>query len=499
MAGPQSHPPEGGGGGELATRAVKSSGWLFGLRILDRGFALARTVVLAGFLAPDDFGLFGIALLAMAVLEALSETGFNQAIVQRVEGVEEHLDTAWTLQAVRGLLLGGLLLLAAGTIANFFARPDATTLIQAFALVPVLRGLQSIRVVLYRRQVEFKKIALMDAAGSASNLVTAVVLVFLHPSAWALVAGMIVGSAVHLGASFIVAPYLPRVRFDRKRAAELFDFGRWMTGSSILSFLLTQGDDIFVGKVLGAASLGLYQVSYRISNLPATELSNVMHQVTFPTYARLQGDKQRLRMAYVTALRVIAVIALPLAVGILFFGRPFVELAFSPDWLPMVPALQILSVWGSIRALGAVQGSLLQGVGKPQWTMWFGLTNVTLLAILIYPLSTSYGITGTAIALLITGALPLPVETYLTLRETRLRLQSWLGIFGIPSLATAAAAGIAYGILLALQGQTAPFAIGLSMLGFCGAYASTLYILDRTFSYGVRDMLRHLRQRVASQ
>lgn len=113
---------------------VQAEFWAFALRIVDRLFGLARTIVLARVLSPDDFGLFGIALLALSALETFTQTGFQAALIQRKEDVRPYLDTAWTVQAIRGVALGFIFFGIAPYVVIFLGEPNAAPLLRAFGL-----------------------------------------------------------------------------------------------------------------------------------------------------------------------------------------------------------------------------------------------------------------------------------------------------------------------------------------------------------------------------
>ena len=117
-------------GDTLAQWVVRGGFWVFALRITSRGLTLIRTIVLARVLAPSDFGLMGIALLAMSALETFTQTGFQAALIQKKGDIRDYLDTAWTISALRGLALFAVLYLAAPYIALFFNTPAATPIMR---------------------------------------------------------------------------------------------------------------------------------------------------------------------------------------------------------------------------------------------------------------------------------------------------------------------------------------------------------------------------------
>jgi O-antigen/teichoic acid export membrane protein len=201
--------------------------------------------------------------------------------------------------------------------------------------------------------------------------------------------------------SYILHSYRPRIRLDKGEFKELFGFGRWVLGSSILIFLLTQGDDIFVGKMLGVTALGFYQMAYLISNLPATEITHVISQVTFPAYSKMQDDIPQLREAYLRVLQVTAFLSFPIA-GLIFVLAPdFTKIFLGEKWMPMVPALQIFCILGAIRSIVATMGPVFYSTKKPKIGTQLSLMQLAIMVSLIYPLTMKWGIAGAAISVVL--------------------------------------------------------------------------------------------------
>ena len=138
----------------LLDRAVRGGLWVFSLRITQQALIVLRLVILARLLSPNDFGLMGIALLTMAVIESLSQTGFDVALIQRKERIEDYLDTAWTVEILRGLTLFGILQVLASPAAKFFGSPDAEMLIRVVGLSLVFKGFLNIGTVFFRKELD---------------------------------------------------------------------------------------------------------------------------------------------------------------------------------------------------------------------------------------------------------------------------------------------------------------------------------------------------------
>jgi len=384
----------------LSRKVVKGGIWVFALQFINRGLGFVRTIILARLLAPSDFGLLGIAMLAIATLETFSQTGFQTALMQKKENVESYLDIAWTASAIRGVLIFLILFLSAPLAATFFNSPQATLVIKVIAVSTLLSGFRNIGILFFQKELEFNKQFIYELSATLVDLTIAITLAFMLRSVWALVWGGLAGNFVRLFMSYVLHSYRPHIRFEATKFKELFGFGRWVLGSSILVFLVAQGDDIFVGKMLGVTALGLYQMAYLISNLPATEITHVISQVTFPAYSKLQYDLQRLRGAYLDTLQLTAFVSMPIAGGIFVLAPEFTRIFLGEKWMLMVPAIQVLVLAGLVRSIAATTGPIFYGIGRPRIdTMWQVIRLIVLIA-LIYPFTLRWGILGASIAVL---------------------------------------------------------------------------------------------------
>ncbi|MFP3953214.1 MAG: lipopolysaccharide biosynthesis protein [Candidatus Acetothermia bacterium] len=387
-------------GQSLHRRVIHGGFWVFAIRVFRRLFGLVKTIILARLLAPEDFGLFGIAMLALATLKSLSRTGFGQAIIQKKEDTVSYLNSAWTVAIARNLILATLLLIIGPGIGKFFGEPDAAALVRVLAISVAIDGFVNIGIIYFRKEMEFHKHFFYEFTEVVVSFSVVVPLAFILRSAWALVYGQIATSVVRLLLSYRLHPFRPSFEFDRGKVRELYTFGRWVFGTSILTFLALQGDDIFAGKILGAAALGIYQLSFTISNSMATEISGVIGQVTFPAFSKLQDNVRALRMAFFSTVEAAMSLTIPLAFGIFILAPDFVHVVLEPKWEPMIPVMRLLTISGLVRSLMATGGPLVSAVGKPKINFWINLVRTLLIAAAIYPLTAYFGLVGTAGAVL---------------------------------------------------------------------------------------------------
>jgi len=473
----------------LSKKVVKGGIWVFASRITSRLLGLVRTIILARLLAPKDFGLFGIAVLAISALNTFSQTGFQAALVQKKDNVGSYLDTAWTVSAVRGIFLFLVLFFSSPLVAAFFNSSQATLVIKIIAISTILSGCKNIGIVFFQKELEFDKQFIYEFSGTLIDLTVAISLAFILRNAWALVWGGVAANFVRLFMSYMIQPYRPHVRFDKSEFEELFGFGKWVLGSSILIFLIMEGDDIFVGKMMGVSALGLYQMAYLVSNLPATEIGHLISRVTFPAYSKLQDNLPELREAYLKVLQITAFVSIPLAGGIFILAPEFTEIFLGDKWMPMVPAIQALVLAGLVGSIQATTTPIFLAVNRPEIEPRWQAIRLSVLVILIYPFSIQWGICGTSIAVFFSTFISTLGFSFMVLQITKCGKRSFLKIIGLPfmnALFMVVILSILKNGIPSIEIRQFTLLIGVGIV----TYLCIAYLFDRILNYEIKKIIK---------
>ena len=389
---------------EISTKVIKGSFWILLLRITNRVLGLARTTILARLLLPEHFGIVAIAVAAIAAIEAFSQPGLAAALIQKQEKITDYLNTAWTASVIRCLLIYAVLYFLSPYVASFFHASEAKNVIQIYGLSTIIAGFRNIGVVYFQKEMEFKKQYLYDLSIILANISVAIPAALILRSVWALVLGGIAGSIVRIMMSYILHPFRPRLRLDKCKLFEMMNFGKWILGSNILYFLITQGDDIFLGKVFGTAALGLYQMAFMISNLPNTDISQVISRVAFPAYSMMQDNISKMRDAYLKVFQIIAFIAIPLSGAIYILSYEFVDLLLTEKWLPIVQIIKVLVWAGLMNTFIFLAEPIFSATGYPNIHTKWQLISLVVLSITIYPLSIFQDFLVVATAVLVSNS-----------------------------------------------------------------------------------------------
>lgn len=480
------------GGDGLASRTVKSGMWLTVMNVTDRALQMSLLVVVAALLAPDAIGLLGIGLLTYSAVKQFTFLGIDDALIQnRDENVDTYLNTAWILYIARGILMAGIIFAIAPFVASFMNEPEAEGIVQLIALSPILLGLRNPGIVYFRKNLDFHKQAVYSLSGSFTNFGVAVGLAVAGFGVWSLVYGYVLADGMRMVVSYFVHENRPGLGFDSALAKEMLHYGKWLTGANMLSFLLSEGDDIIVGWLLTAASLGLYQVAYRIAKAPATEITQIISRVMFPAFSKLQDNKRELRSAFYRAVQITSFVAFPVGVGIITVAPAFVEAFLGQGWMGMVPAMQLIAIYGLIVSVTSNFGSIWKAVGRPDYLTKIGIIRLVVLGAIIIPLTKTYGITGTAAAVTMVYIFPtLPLDIYLAVTSVDGSFTRLFRELGYPLVASATMGGVVY--FVDLQVDLGMAILDFALLTAVGVlvYAISVAILEVGFDWGMESEFR---------
>lgn len=379
-------------------RAIRGVSWVGLFRISTRFIAFLRVALLARILYPAQFGVYGIALIVIAFLESITETGVNIILVQEKDNIDKYINSAWIISIIRGITISLFIIITAPFIAQFFNTPDSRFLLYLIATVPFLRGFINPAMVKFQKElrfdVEFKYkflIYLVDAS-------VAVIASLILRSPTGIVSGLIAGVLLEVILSYIIIKPNPHFLFNKHYLAKMLHKGKWITISGIFSYLYQNIDDIVVGKILGTVSLGFYQMSYNLSAIPITEVSDVFSRVTFPIYMKISGDKLRLRTAFLKTILVISALSIPICLVFFLFPKQIILFVLGDKWVDAWPVFQILAILGALRAIGAPSGAVFLSVGKQKYITIITFVSFSILSLLIFPFVNFFGLTGAALA-----------------------------------------------------------------------------------------------------
>lgn len=400
-------------------KALGGITWMGVLRGSTRVFAYVKIAILARILNPLQFGLFGIASLSLSFLETITETGINIFFIQGGGKIRDYIDTAWVISILRGTILSAVLLFATPLISMFFKSPEAKTLLYTMSVIPFLRGFINPAIVRFRRDLNFNKEFGLRLSVSFSQSLSTIIFALLTKSAISMIYGMILGVMVELAYSLLFIKPRPRFVFDKTKIRRVVKRGKWVTLAGIFNYFFREGDDMVVGRILDKASLGIYQVAYKISSLPLTEVSQIVQSVVFPVYSKFSKDKERLKRAFVKSVIAVFLIVFPIGFVFYVFPTEIVTIILGSKWLDAVGIVRILAFFGVLRSMTSITFPLLLSRKKQEYITYVTLVGIFFLGISVVPLVLAFQVKGAAYSALIGATAALPVSYYFVLKALK--------------------------------------------------------------------------------
>lgn len=389
--------------GEIKSKAVAALGWMMGGVVANRMLNLLMTVLLARILVPEDFGLVALATTALLMLQAITDLALGNALIHKKEITREDYDTAFTLGAIRGLLLTLVMIGAGAIMARAYGDFRLFWIMLAISVRPLMAGLASPKYVLLSKKLQFVSVAVVETIGSAAQLIFSVAIAYATQSYWGIVAGVIVAGLVPFVASYWLTPYRPGFSFASWRG--ILGFSVWITLNQIVSVVGTRFDNFVVAGFLGTATFGAYNVGNNIASMLTQQAIQPLERVFFPSFVQIADNARRLKAAFVKAQASLFAIGLPLGVGLALVAKPLVLVALGSKWLiaatviaTIAPILGVQVVFAPVSALAYTLGETRYLFNRGVWQM---VIRVPTVVFGVY----YYGLPGLLVARILSGGL----------------------------------------------------------------------------------------------
>ena len=354
-------------GDGVGARARRSAVWSFAEFGGQQGLRLASNLVLTRLLFPEAFGLMALVTVVTAGLSLFSDTGVRGSIIQNARGDDpDFLDTAWTVQVIRGALLWLMTLALARPVAALYDEPMLAQILPVAGLALLIRGFEPTSIHSVNRHLALGRLTRITLGAQAIALVVMALLAWQLQSVWALVIGSVIAAALKVAAHHLFLPgRRNRIRLERDAFWQIFHFGKWVFLSTAAGFLITQGDRAILGLYISLETLGIYNIGFFLASVPMALSRALQQKVVFPLYRmKPPAESAANRAALFRARRLIAAGMLALAVALAFAGPALVGFLYDPRY-EMAGAMITLYALSlvPIITLGPVVVQALMGLG----------------------------------------------------------------------------------------------------------------------------------------
>lgn len=399
----------------LKVKTARNSLVMGAVTVVLRPLDLIVSVILARLLDPGDFGLVSLAMVLVTTSNLFTGLGMAQAVIHSQEERRKIASHGFVLVMVAGLLFFLLVQAASLPLAGFLGDERTAPILRALSYMILVQALGLIPLSLLRKELQFERVAISAVLADLFSSAMVLTLAWLGYGLWSIVYASVLKTLVNSVLYWLFCPdwdWLKPLPWDWQAARNLWQYGFKTMSNGLLSYFHTHWDDWLVGRMLGAQALGFYSQGYNFSNSTISNLSrNVISNVFFPSYAKIQQDKERLAKAYLKSVNLVLLVTTPMALGLLLIAHEIVTVVLGAKWLPMVPALQIFSFMILTRPISENSAPLFQAVGLPGYNVRAGFVLLAVMMPLAF-LLLNQGIAGVAIAVAVSHFVGMAYNVY---------------------------------------------------------------------------------------
>ena len=363
---------------------------------------IVSTVVLTRLLTAEDFGVVGIISSILYIVVMLSDVGVQAYIVRHDEGAQtQFLDEVWTLRLIRGIVIAAVIGLLSGPITALFGKPHLQLVIAVSGAYLAIEAWSSLAFATAARSGIIRRLTLLDVVPQLLSIPISIALAFWLMSYWAIIASMFFVAAIKIILSYAIFPNASRrFRPSAARVRDLWTFGRYLTGSSMIQILLSQTDKVVLARLIPLGQFGLYSLATNLGQVPVQLTANYSSRILYPLFARTQReDSAQFADVYYGAGRPLRLLYMVGAGGFIACAPFIVKLLYDNRYLGAAIYLQLLAITALFALPVSIASDALIAVGGVRHLLYLNLAKVAWLAVAALGLFALYGAIGIVIAI----------------------------------------------------------------------------------------------------
>jgi O-antigen/teichoic acid export membrane protein len=359
-------------------------------------------MLLTRLLAPGAFGAMAIVMSCSAIVGSLTDIGHGAAVIQNPRGREKaYLNAGWWMGMCRAITIYVVIFAAGPWVAHFYGNAELSALLRVALLGTLFEGAMSPRATLAQKDMKFGRWMAITNGGGVCGVIVTVVLSFWLRDVWALAIGACSENAFRCLLSYILCPGLPLLGWDRKVAGDLYKFSRAVVGLSFLNLIFSRTDIFVLGKLYSTTALGLYTMAVLLVQTPSSFLTGMMGQILFPTFAHVQGEKERVNRILVEVTSWMILFGLPGIVAIYLCGRSLLTVTYGVRYVAGSGPLTVAAAVVFLNVLNAAITCVFVGIGRPALHRRAVAASAVVMLIAIYPACKFLGVVGGQVAALL--------------------------------------------------------------------------------------------------
>lgn len=424
----------------LRSRAARGAAWSGVSTVVLRMGGLVVGIVLARLLAPEQFGVYAVALTIQGILMTVADLGLSADLI-RTDEPDRIAPTVGALGLASGTVMMLVTVASSGGLATVLGSPEAAPAIAVLSVTLLLAGGTVVPIAMLQRRFQQRELFLVGLADFVVSTAVTLILVAMGFGVLGLAIGRVAAQCVSSTMQFIFARVVPRFSIDRTVVRGVLAFGVPVAAANLLSWTLLNVDNIILSRIAGVTALGYYVLAFNISSWPMSALSQVVRSISLPYFSRSQGGSRA--FAAITAIAWAG--ALPAGTVLAALSVPVITVLYGPKWLPGAPVLAALGLYGSLRVAFDISAGYLYSQGRPRPVLWIQIVWLVALVGAMIAATQAYGIVGAGWVHVVVAAVVILPAYLIALKLAGVRISQLARAAWWPTVATIPAVIVAFG------------------------------------------------------
>jgi len=404
---------------EIKRKAIKSVKWTALSEIASRSIQPIVTLILARLLTPADFGVVGVAMIAIGLAQIFQDFGLGKTLIQRETEVQKSANIVFWTNLTLSIVIYFIIFLSAPLLSKFFHEPKVIDVLRVLCLQIILSSFVSVHQALSQRNFEFKQLFFIRLSSAIVPGFVSIPLALLGYGVWSLVFGTLAGAVAQVFIFWRASQWRPKFSYDVQLAKQLFGFSAWVVLEAFLGWLIMWGDSIVLGHFLGVKELGVYRVGVTFLMLVFGIFFNPLLPVAYSAFSRLQSNPEELKQSFLKMTKLIASISLPIGVGLAILAQPISSIIFGQKWEGIEIVIMILGLQNAIGWTVGLNNETFRAIGRPDVNAKLLFTSL-ISYIPVYVLAAPYGLSTFCIARLAVTIIGIALHIFFANRVLKL-------------------------------------------------------------------------------
>lgn len=395
----------------LKNKSINGALWTFIDILINKGAYFIATIVLAGILGPKEFGLIGMIMLFVSIGNTLIDSGMSTSLLRSNNVTENEYSTVFITNILMSILVYVILFFIAPYIASFYEQPILINVIKWYCLGFVITSLRSIHNVKLMKEMEFRKITILNLPGMIVSVIVAICMGYKGFGIWSLVSLFLINQIISSVLFWLFIKWRPAFYFDFTNYKEHFKFGYKLILAALLNTVFENIYNVLIGKFYNIKTLGFYERAYTFNNYPVSILSGIILKVSLPSLTSIKSDEIRLQKAYKSIMQMSFLIS---ASGLAFaalLAHQIVKLVLGEQWIPIVPLFQVLSISFMFYPIHSLNINILSVFGRSDLFLKLEIIKKIMIVIVV-AICFNFGIMGLVWSSVINSVLGLIINTH---------------------------------------------------------------------------------------